>query len=342
MSNTPKLTWANNLRVAATLGVIFIHASSYLTGSLGKIPQNNWILAIIINTAVRWSVPVFVMLTGSFVLGNYNDKIGDFLRKALNKIIIPFFIWSVFYLLHNNWDDLLGNKLSMSQKGDILLENAITGSAVHLWYIYMIIGMYFVIPIFSKWTKYANKKELTIFLVFWFFLLIAYPFIDKYSTDFELNYFTGYIGYLIGGYYFFKFVNLPKALLWTIFIGSITAIAFGTYYLAFQKNVDKEMYLAPLTPGVFLMSASIYLLFKQSNITMPNWINSVVNQICNYSYGIYLVHLIVLAWVDDLVISATDFNPLITITVMSILCLTFSFGIIYLLRKIPFLGKWIG
>ena len=342
MSNTPKLSWANNLRAAATLGVIFIHASSYLTGSLGKIPQNDWVISIIINTAVRWSVPVFVMLTGSFVLGNYNDKIGDFLRKALNKIIVPFLIWSVFYLLHNNWDDLLGNRLSLSQKGGLVLENAISGSAVHLWYIYMIIGMYFIIPIFSKWTKYANKKELTLFLVFWFFLLVAYPLIDKYRTDFELNYFTGYIGYLIGGYYFFKFVQLNKIILWTLLLGSIAAISFATYHLAFQNNVDKEIYLAPLTPGVFLMSMSVYLLFKQSNIALPNWLNVVVTQICYYSYGIYLVHLVVLAWIDDLLISATAFNPLISLPLMSLLCLAFSYLIIFVLRKIPFIGNWVG
>ena len=78
MQDNSKLNWANNLRAAATLGVIFIHTSSYLTGSFGKVPQSDWVVSIVMNTMVRWSVPVFVMLTGTFVLNNYNDQLTSF------------------------------------------------------------------------------------------------------------------------------------------------------------------------------------------------------------------------------------------------------------------------
>ncbi|MEN9701038.1 MAG: hypothetical protein RIR55_341, partial [Bacteroidota bacterium] len=97
MSTSPKIAWANYLRAAATIGVIFIHSSSYLTGSFGQIPQNYWAISIAINTMVRWAVPIFVMLTGSFVLANYNNQPRPFFIKAFKKIIIPFLIWSIVY-----------------------------------------------------------------------------------------------------------------------------------------------------------------------------------------------------------------------------------------------------
>jgi surface polysaccharide O-acyltransferase-like enzyme len=206
----------------------------------------------------------------------------------------------------------------------------------------MIAGLYLLIPIISKWTKEASEKQLRIFILFWFILLIAYPWIDQYKNDFELGFFTGYVGYLIAGYYFFKYISLPKWILWVLLILSCSFVGITTYLLGFQKNVDKEMFLAPLTPGIFIMSASVYLLFKQSNLHLNSWLAQVVNWICDYSYGIYLIHLLVLSLIDDKIMSIDGIHPLLSIPIVSFLCLLFSFSIIYLLRRIPIIGKWVG
>ena len=342
MSNTSQLGWANNLRAAATLGVVVIHCSSYVILNFGHIDKWHWLIAVIFNAAVRWSVPVFVMLTGSFVLSNYNDKLGSFLKNAFNKIIIPFLIWSIVYLLYNNWDDLFGNALTTAQKNELLIEKALSGTEVHLWYVYMIIGVYLLIPIFSKWTKYASPKELYLFLGFWFFLLFANPFLNNYTTDFDFNYYTGYIGYLIAGFCFFNYFKLNKVIPWLLLIISIATIAAITYTTSFAKNEFNDAYLAPLTPGIFIMSASIYLIAKQSTVQLSSWMTNLVNQVCKYSYGIYLIHYLVLALIDEYLISINSFHPLLSIPTISLLCFACSFGIIYLLRKIPYLGKSIG
>jgi surface polysaccharide O-acyltransferase-like enzyme len=342
MSNSLKLAWANNLRAAATLGVVFIHCSSYVILDFGHIDNNHWLIAVIFNTAVRWSVPVFVMLTGSFVLSNYNDQLGNFLANAFKKIIIPFLIWSIVYLLYNNWDELFGLALSNVQKRALLVEKALSGTEVHLWYVYMIISVYLVIPIFSKWTNLARTKELTLFLGCWFFFLITTPFLNNYATDFQLNYFTGYIGYLIAGFYFFKYLTLNKATLWALLIISIASIATITYGASFEKKEFNDALLSPLTPGIFIMSASIYLLFKQSSVTLSSWMTSLVNQICKYSYGIYLVHYLILAMINEYLIGIDSFHPLLSIPLISLLCFACSFGTIYLLKKLPVLGNWIG
>jgi surface polysaccharide O-acyltransferase-like enzyme len=342
MSNSHKIVWANHLRAAATFGVIFIHSSSYLTGSFGQILQNYWTIAIVVNTIVRWAVPVFVMLTGSFVLASYNDQPRPFFAKAFRKIIIPFIIWSIVYLFYYNWNNLFGQTLSNGQKLSFVLDKLITGTAVHLWYIYMIAGMYLLIPIISKWAKEASEKQLRYFIIFWVLLLMAYPWVDKYKNDFELGFFTGYVGYLIAGYYFFKYVTIPKKILWVLFVSSCAAILLATYYLGFKKNIDKEMFLAPLTPGIFIMSASVYLLFKQSTLLLRNWVENIVDRICTYSYGIYLVHILIMSLIDDYIISVDGIHPLLSIPLVSILCLIFSFLLIYLLRRIPIIGKWVG
>jgi surface polysaccharide O-acyltransferase-like enzyme len=342
MSNTSKIGWANNLRAAATLGVVVIHCSSYVILNFGHIDKLHWLIAVIFNTAVRWSVPIFVMLTGSFVLSNYNDKLGHFLKNAFNKIIVPFLIWSIVYLLYNNWDDLFGNALTTAQKNELLIEKSLSGTEVHLWYVYMIVGVYLLIPIFSKWTKLASPKELYLFLGFWFFLLFANPYLNNYTTDFQFSYFSGYIGYLIAGFYLFNYVKLNKVIPWLLLIISIAIIAAVTYTTSFAKNEFNDTFLAPLTPGIFMMSASVYLIGKQSTIHLPKWFNNLVDQICKYSYGIYLVHYLVLALIDEYLIGINSFHPLLSIPAISLLCFACSFSIIYLLRKIPYLGKYIG
>lgn len=342
MSNASKLGWANNLRAAATLGVVVIHCSSYVILNFGLIDKGHWLIAVIFNTAVRWAVPIFVMLTGSFVLSNYNDKLGSFINNAFNKIILPFLIWSIVYLMYNNGDDLFGNTLTNIQKSDLLIEKALSGTEVHLWYVYMIVGIYLVIPIFSKWTKYATPKELYLFLGFWFFLLFANPYLSNYTTDFQFNYFTGYIGYLIAGFYFFNYFKLNKVIPWLLLIISIASIAAITYTTSYAKNEFNDTFLAPLTPGIFIMSVSVYLLAKQSSLNMSKWLTNMVDQICKFSYGIYLVHYLVLALIDEYLIGINSFHPLLSIPAISLLCFACSYSIIYLLRKIPYLGKSIG
>ena len=83
--------------------------------------------------------------------------------------------------------------------------------AVQMWYVYLLIGLYLYIPIFSAWVKQASIKEQKVFLALWFVSLFI-PYLREYLTkdlwgtcswnEFGLlYYFAGFNGYLLLGHY---------------------------------------------------------------------------------------------------------------------------------------------
>jgi len=64
---TEKLSYISVLRIIATIAVIAIHASSgYLNST--DIAGFDWKYANLINSFTRFSVPIFVMLSGALLL----------------------------------------------------------------------------------------------------------------------------------------------------------------------------------------------------------------------------------------------------------------------------------
>ena len=342
MSDSNKLIWANSLRAVATFAVVVIHVSSYVTYEFGKISNTYWTIGDVFNSSVRWAVPVFIMLTGAFVLPNYNGDLKSFLIKAFKRILIPFAFWLAVYLLYYEWDNLFHSVLTNQQKVELIWIKLSTGSAVHLWYVYMIIAIYLLIPLFSKWARSGSKTEFLFFLSIWFLLLWNENYFLKTESHFQYNYFTGYIGYLFLGTFLFQYSKVNKWLLYIGFVGAIVATAFITYYLSFHNKKLNETYLPPLTPNICIMSVSIFLIFKNSSIRLSERMIKIVNFFSQYSYGVYLMHILVLALIDDYVIEVTSFNPILAIPMISIACFFISYGLVYLFKKIPYINIFFG
>lgn len=51
----------------------------------------------------------------------------------------------------------------------------------HLWYIYMLIGLYLYLPILSAWLQQASEKSLRLFLLLWGVTLLV-PYLTQYAT----------------------------------------------------------------------------------------------------------------------------------------------------------------
>ena len=94
-----------------------------------------------------------------------------------------------------------------------------------------------------------------------------------------------------------------------------------------------------LNINTIIQSISIFIWFKDSVI--KNKILSILQRlISNYSYGIYLVHILVIGVFFNNGIFWTMAHPLISLPLVTLMTLITSFIIIYILRKIPF-GKYI-
>ncbi len=101
-------------------------------------------------------------------------------------------------------------------------------------------------------------------------------------------------------------------------------------------SVNSDSYLSINTA---IQSIAIFMWMKDVSIRnkIVLWIQS---NISNYSYGIYLVHIMVIGVLFRNGIYWKVAHPLVSLPLLTIFVLIISFVIIYILRKIP-KGKYI-
>lgn len=92
-----RIVYADLLRIIATFAVIVLHVSASKWYE-APIREYNWQMFNIYDSLVRWSVPVFVMISGMFFL-NPNKEI-DFKKlfyKYILRIVLTIIFWGLFY-----------------------------------------------------------------------------------------------------------------------------------------------------------------------------------------------------------------------------------------------------
>jgi surface polysaccharide O-acyltransferase-like enzyme len=347
-----QLIWIRDLRVIATISVIVLHVSKSLLS--GNIINYNWWVGNIFDSSVRFCVPIFLMISGTLLLPK-EYELDIFFKKKTLRIIYPFLFWSIFYniflLIRISFH---GETYNLFHSFKFIAKNILFGSefSYHLWYIYMLIGLYLFIPIIGKWVRKATNKEIEYFLIIW--CLINVLSLTKVGNEiihkFNLNYFSGYLGYLILGYYLSrkKFNLKIKLMQWfslLIFLIGVLITTFGEWILSFYKGEFIYAFYDYLTPNVLLISIGVFLFFKNTRSFNSNSLIRIRNIIDNHSYGIYLVHIFVLECffkfrVDLHFWSIEGKFPILGIILTTIFCLSSSFVIVYLVNILPF-GKYI-
>lgn len=326
------------LRVIATFFVVMIHAS---TGFLYRINTEafDWSYANWINAATRCSVPIFVIISG-YLLLHKDENTWLFYKKRIPKLLYPFAFWTLIYLVYYFYRYTNFESLSSEKIGSIILDKILHGANAHLWYLYMIIGLYFAIPFLRKIMLQSTNREIEIFLFFW---MLSMCFTSKplYSVmpKFDLTFFSGYVGYLVLGYYLsiqdFKFKNRT----WVFAITYILMVvigAIGTNILNQGANKLNTFFYNYVFVTTAIAAASLFLWVKESvmQAKVPNWI-LIVDK---YSFGIYLSHIIPLNYLHPLIskhLSTAWVIPLATIsTVIASVLITL------IIRKIPY-GKYV-
>lgn len=371
-----RLVWADVLRFIAMFMVISVHCTDpfNISPAARLNPEYNF-WGTIYGSVLRPCVPLFVMLTGMLLLP-VQQEIGQFYKKRLMRVIIPFLIWSVLYDLFPWFTGIIGCDPSIISKFFVYAGNSpsqsfgdglhnimmipfnFTPFCTHMWYIYTLIGLYLYMPIFSAWIKQATENQQKLYLFFWgltLFLPYLYESISKYifgaspwNQGFNLfYYFAGFNGYLLIGHYLSKGTNWNVAKTAAISI-VLFAIGYAITYIGFgQKVADPksteeqiELFFLYCTPNVCLMTIAVFILVQKVKIDNPFWVNLLAN-LTKYGFGIYMVHYFLVGpsfmIVDFLRIPIPLQIPVAT-------SLTFAFAWLFtalVYRILPTKAKWV-
>ena len=338
-----KITWLDNLRVNATIGVILIHASATILFRFTKVSADYWWFANLYNGGYRYVVPIFVMLSGALLLPR-EEAIGPFLKKSFSRIVLPFLFYNLIFSLFNWQVRLRGKSFGFSDGMTWLGEQYFSGASYHFWYIYMIIGIYLFIPIIGRWIRSAPDSHIQYFIGVWgLTILFTNPHFPFLKLPIALTDFTGYVGYLVLGYYLsvkeFS-VGIKKIALGLFLTGTLWTMV-GSYYFTADSGKFYGLLYANFSPSVVLATIGLFLFFRYQNpniaVLTPfrDWVSS-------HSYGIYLVHIIVLFYLAKAGVYGEMLHPSIGVPLTALACLLISGGIVWVLRKIPLIKYMAG
>jgi surface polysaccharide O-acyltransferase-like enzyme len=350
MSNISKdnIQWISNLRAIATIFVIILHISAPAVVYSSSLMNYSWWIGNIYNSSSRFCVPIFFMISGTLIFPKTYGLV-EFFKKRVLRVFIPFAFWSFIYIFYTllfrhikgndlNYLDTIKNIFSFLKDGN--------QTSFHFWFIYVLLGLYLSFPILSKWARNSEIKDIQYFLLLWLVsLAFTYPYINKVKPNIDLSFFSGYIGYVVLGYYLsvIDSSNIKKTRIISIVLmgfGFCITVISSSIMTNYQNSFSHRFY-DYLSPNVILFSAGIFLFFKTLNINNKHFLK-LLNLISDYSFGIYLVHILILNILCLFGLWWNSFNPLFSIFFIAVLCLIISWTIIFLIRKLPFAKYYSG
>ena len=262
--------WVDWLRVIACFMVMIVHSTEpFYLGGEGTLVRSaaDGFWAALVDSLVRSCVPLFI-IASSYLQFPVHYPTGKFLRRRAVRVLIPLLVWSVVYALVSgepveNFTNLLQN---------------FNYAAGHLWFVYMIFGLYLVMPLLSPWAERVGRRELSIYLLIWLFTTII-PFIRvslggtppyisgpsgipnpakfplwgeaSWNANGTFYYVSGLAGYLLVGLYFRKFApqwSRRKAIIAGLAsYAAGFAIAFGGFRALMLKDATAFPFEGPVS-----------------------------------------------------------------------------------------------
>lgn len=329
MIQKDRLVWCDALRLLAFFMLLCCHAADPFYAAAAYANSGASVDAELMQWGFRWGslvrpcVPLFVMLTGVLSLP-VSGSMESFYKKRIPRVLFPFLIWSVIYYLTPWMTGVLGMDSSVVYKlfswaesdsqsltdGLTLVSRipyAFSFIACHMWYIYMLIGLYLYLPIFSAWVEKATKRQKEIFLFIWA-LSTMLPYFNEYVSRYAFGtcewnsfglfyYFAGFSGYMLLGHYMQHYIhwswNKTIAVALPLLIGGFLITYNGYSYI--MELPDKtpeqvELFWTYNTPNVAMMTLACFLLVYRIRIKADSHLAAWLSNLTSCGFGIYMIH----------------------------------------------------
>lgn len=344
-----RILYLDILKIIATFMVIVIHVTTiqWLTAPINTF---DWNVYSVYFSLAKWSVPVFVMVSGVLFLNPKKDiSIKDIYKKYVLKMVLILFAWAAFYSVYESYHYGLAINLNN------MFFSVILGKAqYHLWFMYLLIGLYIVTPIIRLLIKNADKKHLEYFLILWFVFTSVIPLLRHFSfysttmLGFDYLMISGvdyFIGYYVLGHYLHTYKLNPDwtKILYALGIIALTITISGTYWLTKWSGVNNQVLYAYLSPNVAIMSVSMFVLVKNTieKMKFTDKYKKTVTYLSSLTFGIYLVHIAYVMLFTKLGLYSDFINPIIGNLLVSLLIFGISATTIIVMKTAPFFKKLI-
>lgn len=334
-------------RIVAILSVVMTHCSTNFVSGYNP-SMSEFVFGNLFNSISRIGVPLFLMISGALFLDEKNKAtIKSMISKNVKNLAIITIVWAFIYAIANDvvFPIFKGEAVDIKS-----VFTAILNGHYHMWYLYMIIGLYIITPFFKKFV-YKENKEMVLFFIFVSFVVqFLLPIIDKlciryldlnfigcWIEKFHLDFFGGYITYFLVGWYIVHIRIPQKPLKYTIYLLGLLSLATIIFYV--QYTGDYQYAYHNLGAPVFLFSTSVFLALNNIKITLKEKTVQKLEKISKLTFGVYIIHALIL----DIFCTLLPYSQycILYILLLFVLVVCSSFIFSYVISKIPFIKKII-
>ena len=341
------------LRVLLAFWVVLTHSSfGYL-----QVIKNfgvTWKVAAVYNIVGQCTVPLFFMISGVLFLDKKKKiDIKSIYTRYIPPLAISFVVWSLGYAFLNG----------DHKKGLYTFVQSVIDGGYHMWFIPIMIGLYMLVPLFKKIveSKTLTKYYLVLFVIFSFviptlqFLSEAFPFpgsdavsslLSTASSSLSVNMVIGYGGFMVLGH-FLHTASIKKKTAGFIYFWGVLGLLFtvaATFYLSVRDGELNSQFMDRRALGICLAPVAAFVFFKQrfGNKSCSDKLRKVVVALSDCTYGVYLSHVLVITAFRELIGFDSDFiNPALGSPLFAFLVFAVCVAIVFILKRIPFVKKYI-
>lgn len=308
-----RIIYLSRIRAVASLAIVVLHTFTmyHIAMAEGMTDMEAYVTQLV-PWLMMWAVPCFVMVSGVLLLDEKKElSIRKILLKYVLRMLAVLLLFTAVFFCMDVW--MNGDSFSADDLGTVLKKFLTDGSWAHLWYIYMLIGLYLLLPAFRLVAKHASKETLIylgVILIFFLSLIPAWErmggdspgFVIAISSIFPFYFFLGYMihtGKLRAG----------TILGWILLLAGVASIVVLTQVDFGEKQNQMEKLLGNYAfLPVVILSAGAFILLRGKGGSGSSKLGKVWTFLDRYSFGIYLTHLIYLRFL----IKVVKWNPLET------------------------------
>jgi len=323
------------IRVIACLAVILLHVSArgiYLFIQ-GEVSHKWWLIAVGVNSATRWCVPVFVMLSGALLLRKPHSWKETYFRR-LPRMALVLAVAAAIYTL---WQIYFTKDLTLRS----FLDGLYYGQPYyHLYFFFVIMGLYAILPVLSRLFSQIDQTT-TLWATCIACLITSISFTLSGSSATFITFAVPYIGYFAFGYYLSRYQ--PRLPYRWIMVAAY-AVTFAAVELAtLVKGANWPRTLFPHTyfaPNTFVFAIGVFgTLYEMRPNARAATALAFLAPLTLIAYIIHPMIMETIRWVF-----ATQFPTLTRLKydlpVVYTLTVCFSFLAAFCLKEIPIVRRY--
>ena len=345
------------LRIMAVFAVIFIHTGDFGYSLFAQRPFGSldfWI-DLVLSLCSRFCVAAFFAISGALLLPK-NEPL-EAVWKRVARMVVVLLVVSLLY-----WFEYLAQNGGKFSFITFFHKSYYDQTRYHLWFVYSYIAFLITLPFLRALAQNLETKYFYYLIGLQVLFVGIIPVLDYKTTiyEFPLNpeaipswMFAQIFFYPLTGYFLHNRLSIEQAKKWVLplWAANIVSLAAAAYMTWFQRRMigfanddpTPNFHFVFISVNCITLFVTARVLFHNDKV--PSWLKTVLFQVGESVFGIYLIHMYFLRqpWVEKIIntILATGCDRMVAVNIWVLCILLISLVPAWILKKIPVVRNFL-